>query len=337
MDLRNFERDHNLVRGLGFGGQGAAALFSHKTSGQDVVLKESNPDNTEFDDEAEILKRLNHPNVIKCLGFAPDRIVIEFCDRGDLYHFRKPKTKYGPRVPESFIWSVFHQLIKALAYIHEGYGTEHFNKGTWKPVAHRDIKPDNILLDSGSWDTTGRLAVKLADFGGAIMEGVVPDDEWPGSMDWTPPEFPSWGPAADVWAVGGIVYYLAVGKPPVNLDADPGRVRITGGRPRVARPIDTEHPKHSHLGKYSPGLNALMMTALTLDPTARYSAVEILCILDEVLEPAFKECPRDADAMGWDDDQFPALPGVVATIMNEYATGVRKPSARFAAWAGFRA
>jgi serine/threonine protein kinase len=330
MDMINFDLDYKFTRPLDEGGQGSTTLYHHKVTRKAVVLKKSLEGNLDFDDEPEILQKLNHPNIISCLGASKDCMVVEYCDLGDLWNYRESKLHRGPRVPESFIWSVYQQLSRALAYLHEGYGTEHYKKGSWKPVYHRDIKPANVFIQSIPGSGAGPVTIKLADFGGAAMKDVVPNHMWDGTEDWTPPEFPVWGPAADVWAVGAIVHYLALGKPP-DVVASAGFTSINVARPRVAASIDVPHLTYDHLGKYRPALNRLMNAALTADLDKRYSAVELTCILDEILEPALAQCSQNVDVTAWDEDHYPDLPDCIEQVMEEYATEVRKPSSRFEA------
>jgi calcium-dependent protein kinase len=84
--------------------------------------------------EIEILKRLDHPLVVKIyeVFFYQSNyyIVTEFCEGGSLTNYLKKK----PHLSFKIITAIFGQLASALAYIHR------------QGIIHRDIKLDNILL-----------------------------------------------------------------------------------------------------------------------------------------------------------------------------------------------
>lgn len=95
--------------------------------------------------EVEILKQVNHPNVIKYDNIIDGKhhlyIVLEYVDGGDLFD----RIAQNPLSEES-ARNIFTQILLAVEYLHDA------------GIAHRDMKPENILLDKN--DT-----VKLTDFG----------------------------------------------------------------------------------------------------------------------------------------------------------------------------
>jgi len=111
--------------------------------------------------EIDILKDLDHPNIIKLKQFiespATNKIylVLHFAERGQVMKWNESTLRYiNPRggaspaggLSEPEAKSIFRQLLAALEYLHTNR------------IAHRDIKPENILLCEG-----GR--VMLCDFG----------------------------------------------------------------------------------------------------------------------------------------------------------------------------
>jgi len=110
--------------------------------------------------ELEILKTLDHPNIIRLTGVRPKAtykkksgktrealvIILEFASGGELFDYVALCGKFSTEIARTY----FHMLIDALAYIHS------------KGICHRDIKPENILLDN-------EFRLRLADFGFATF------------------------------------------------------------------------------------------------------------------------------------------------------------------------
>jgi Serine/threonine protein kinase len=107
--------------------------------------------------EAELLKRLQHPNIVSYKDSFYESglliIIMEYCEVGDLaYHVKQKNTK-GEYFTEAEIMNWFVQICMSLQYIHR------------LGVLHRDIKSSNIYL-------TGNNTVKLGDFGiSRILQG----------------------------------------------------------------------------------------------------------------------------------------------------------------------
>ena len=89
---------------------------------------------------------MNHKHIIDYLGLHHDNgtlyILTEWASGGSL---RRTLKQFGP-MSEGVVRCYARQILSALAHIHE------------RGVAHRDIKPGNVLLDS-------RGTIKVADFG----------------------------------------------------------------------------------------------------------------------------------------------------------------------------
>ncbi|RYP46654.1 hypothetical protein DL768_007167 [Monosporascus sp. mg162] len=140
-----------------------------------------------------MMKDLIHNSIIHYVSsFVQDSpfratVYMEYCDRGSLrdmilaYKYRK--EPHAPDfVPGSFVWHAFVGLAGALGYLATGRScvplsleaVKNYNTagvGSWVPVVHRDIKPDNVFLRSR--DTPGSAKpfyVVLSDFGLAQRE-----------------------------------------------------------------------------------------------------------------------------------------------------------------------
>jgi len=147
--------------------------------------------------EAEILKSLDHPKIVKIIEFRETKkalfFILEFVEGGSLYKLLK---KFGD-FPESLISIYVGQVLDGLSYLHG------------KGIVHRDIKGGNILITKDG-------LVKLADFGTAKS---VKSNKFTvvGTPYWMAPEIiemSGGGTAADIWSVGCTIIELLTGTPP---------------------------------------------------------------------------------------------------------------------------
>ncbi|VDB91802.1 unnamed protein product [Peniophora sp. CBMAI 1063] len=194
---------------LGKGAFGQVYRALNWATGETVAVKEiqlSNIPKNEIGQimsEIDLLKNLNHPNIVKYKGFVKTReflyIILEFCENGSLNHICKRFGKF----PENLVAVYISQVLEGLVYLHD------------QGVIHRDIKGANIL-------TTKDGAVKLADFGVAsntTAAGAANDDAVVGSPYWMAPEVIEQSgatTASDIWSVGCTVIELLEGRPPYH-------------------------------------------------------------------------------------------------------------------------
>lgn len=156
--------------------------------------------------EIDLLKGLDHPNIVKYIGSFKTRthlyIIMEFMEEGALSGIIKP-NRFG-LFPEPMVAMYIIQVLAGLVYLH-GQG-----------VVHRDIKGANIL-------TTREGLVKLADFGVASRLSEIATEDDPmaiavvGTPYWMAPEVIELAPvgsAADIWSVGCLALELLTGAPP---------------------------------------------------------------------------------------------------------------------------
>ncbi|KAK4686255.1 hypothetical protein P7C73_g3874, partial [Tremellales sp. Uapishka_1] len=199
---------------LGRGASGSVYRALNFLTGETVAIKSisllSLPPSSLPDimSEIDLLKNLNHANIVKYKGFARDKeslfIVLEYCENGSLQSILKRFGKF----PESLVAVYVSQVLEGLIYLHE------------QGVIHRDIKGANILTNKDG-------SVKLADFGvssraqggGALTStgGTENDNEVVGSPYWMAPEVieqSGASTASDIWSVGCVVVELLEGKPP---------------------------------------------------------------------------------------------------------------------------
>ncbi|GLT90438.1 hypothetical protein SLE2022_083710 [Rubroshorea leprosula] len=186
-------------------------------SGKIVALKKVRFDNLEPESvkfmarEILILRRLDHPNVVKLEGLVTSRmscslyLVFQYMDHDLAGLAASPVVKFT----EPQVKCYMHQLLSGLEHCH--------NRG----VLHRDIKGSNLLIDSGG-------VLKIADFGLATF--FDPNRKHPMTsrvvtLWYRAPELllgaTDYGVGVDLWSAGCILAELLAGKPIM-----PGRTEV---------------------------------------------------------------------------------------------------------------
>ena len=154
---------------------------------------------TRLDQEIKVHQLMHHPNVVQLIDVHKDTqfyyIFLEYCPCGELFDLVISKSKLTE--DEAAIY--FKQILIGLKYIHSLH------------VAHRDMKPENVLLDESGH-------VKISDFGLSKLldeksEGL---SKTPcGSPCYASPECisgkPYNGKTNDVWSCGVILYAITTG------------------------------------------------------------------------------------------------------------------------------
>ncbi|GFZ14048.1 protein kinase superfamily protein [Actinidia rufa] len=186
-------------------------------TGKIVALKKVRFDNLEPESvrfmarEIFILRRLDHPNVIKLQGLVTSRmscslyLVFEYMDHDLAGLAASPTIKFT----EAQVKCYMHQLLSGLEHCHKRH------------VLHRDIKGSNLLIDDGG-------VLKIADFG--LASFFDPNHKQPMTsrvvtLWYRPPELllgaTDYGVGVDLWSAGCILAELLAGKPIM-----PGRTEV---------------------------------------------------------------------------------------------------------------
>jgi tetratricopeptide (TPR) repeat protein len=207
-----------------------------------------------FQAEGRAVARLQHPNIVQIYEVGDSNghpfFSLEFVDGGCL---AQALHKCGP-LPGPRAARLVETLARAMHFAHE------------RGIVHRDLKPGNVLL-------TGDGTPKITDFGIAKQrdEGAIRTDTGAilGTPGYMAPEQAGGkgkdvGPAADVYALGAILYECLTGRPPFTGDS-PVDVLLCLTREEPARPsVLLEHIPYD--------LETICLKCLEKDPNKRYAS-----------------------------------------------------------------
>jgi len=196
--------EYNIIKIIGKGSFSIVKLGENKLTKEKVAIKImqknkiiNQDDLIRIDREMQMLKSLNHENVIKIYKILEDSkrfyIIMEYCENGELFSRIIAKK----RLTESEAAIFYYQLINGLEYIHKNN------------IIHRDLKPENLLLSKDD-------ILKIIDFGLSNYSRYdILLDTPCGSPNYAAPEMVSGqkynGFLTDIWSTGIILYAMICG------------------------------------------------------------------------------------------------------------------------------
>ena len=252
-------KDYIIQKELGRGSFGVAYLSLQVSTQTHVVLKRINIGHLhpKYQQvalrEVEILKKLDHPNIIKYYcSFIEDStlsIITEYAEGGDLYQLLLKHRHRKTNFQESELWRILKELSSALNYLHKSN------------IIHRDIKCQNVFL-------TKFHTVKLGDLGASRLMTANMQVTRVGTPLYLSPEMIKQQPydyKIDIWGLGCILYTLASHDAPFL-----GSNLITLGMSIINR---TPKPLP---GIYSRKLNNLVLLLLEKKPEDRPDISQVI-------------------------------------------------------------
>jgi hypothetical protein len=248
---------YEILGELGRGGMGVVYKARHHSLNRLVALKmilagghAGEHELTRFRSEAQAVARLHHPNIIQIyeVGEAGQPYFsLEFCEGGSL-----AQQLDGTPLPPLKAAELVETIAKAMDTAHQA------------GIVHRDLKPANILLTAdGTPKVTDFGLAKQLDTGGQTASGLVM-----GTPSYMAPEQAGGkgktvGPAADVYALGAILYELLTGRPPFKAATPLETVlQVVADDPAPPRQLNAAVPKD---------LEAICLKCLQKDPARRYA------------------------------------------------------------------
>ncbi len=292
---------YTLIERLGSGGMGSVFKARHQKLGRVVALKVIHRDKLSsrtavkrFRREIQVVAHLDHPNIVH--AYDADEVngayllAMEYLEGTDLGKLVKER---GP-LPVRDACDYVRQAALALQHAHE------------KGLVHRDVKPGNLMLQTGGSSDGSAGTVKLLDLGLALLQQPLLDvgtsgpltvaGKVVGTVDFLAPEqardASSVDIRADLYGLGCTFYYLLTGRAPFEGGTATNKLLkhaleepepVERRRPDVPRPVA-----------------AVVRRLMAKDPEDRYQTPAALAaVLDDVLQGRPARGPADDEPQGF--------------------------------------
>lgn len=266
----------------------------------------------QFEREATVLARLDHPNLPKVSDFFSvqewDYLVMDFVPGKDLKTIMRQKKNQGEFLSERDVLNWADQIADALSYLH----------GQEPSILHRDIKPSNIKL-------TPNGVIKLVDFGLVKIlvagERTITVVHGHGSAYYTPLE--QYGgdtghtdPRSDIYSLGATIYHLLTNQPPLE-----ARQRFLS--PDELAPLQESNPS------VSPRTERAVLMAMSIHPDQRFQTIDEFreALLGDWNPKRYPRAPLPApklkDFLNTSNEQLLAWASVLLLIISIISTLLR--------------
>jgi len=320
MNYHDQDRKYTILKSIGSGSFGTVYLAEYDDTKEKIAIKKVFQDQRYKNRELDILKEINHPNIVKLLNYfcTPTSETSENEKSGDYYlnivmeyipetlaKIVKNYRKSDSTMPFFDVKLFSYQMLRSIAYCN-GAG-----------ICHRDIKPHNILIYPDS------LVLKLIDFGSAkkLSKGDT-NIAYICSRYYRAPEL-SFGAtdytnSIDTWSVGCVIAELVLGKPifmgESNIDQVVEIIKVLGTPSK--QQIKLMNPNYKEyrfpfiksfplsfvyrkIKDIPPEYIDLLKKLLCYDPNTRLKPLEALAhpFFDELREPSvIDKLPTNFDA-----------------------------------------
>jgi hypothetical protein len=285
--------EYRLVTRLGSGGMGVVYEAEQARLDRRVAVKVLWPHLSQepglverFNREARIAARLEHPNILPVYGFGQEGDLLYLVMR--LVRGGSLKDRLRGEGPRRQGWSprealeLARQALPPLDYAHR------------RGVIHRDLKPDNILLEPSD-DYSSGYRVFLSDFSIArlvqsddVELGLTQTGDALGTPTYMAPEQVQDHPLdgrADLYSFGVVLYEILVGQVPFR-----GQTAMGVAMQHVRDPVPSPRELNP---KLSPAVEAVLLRALAKDRAERFgTGAALIEALSEAVESTNGATPR---------------------------------------------
>jgi serine/threonine-protein kinase len=230
-----------------------------------------------FLDEARLASRIRHPNVIPTLDVVATGgelfLVMEFVHGESLSKLVRVADDRGDHVPPAIATAILVGVLHGLHAAHEAKN----ERGEPLCIVHRDVSPQNVLVGVDG-------VPRVLDFGVAKAAGrlqTTREGQLKGKLAYMAPEQlqGTVSRAADIYSASVVLWEALTGKRMFDGESE-GHV--------YSQVLKGFHePPSKYAPDIPPGLDAVVMCGLSVDPSHRYAtAREMACALEEALAPA---------------------------------------------------
>ncbi|CCD24985.1 putative serine/threonine protein kinase MRK1 NDAI_0E01690 [Naumovozyma dairenensis CBS 421] len=322
---------------IGKGSFGLVFCTTLRETNELVAIKKVLQDRRFKNRELEIMKLIQHPNVINLKYYFYEKdlddevylnLILDYMPQS-LYQRLRHFVHQRQSMPRLEIKFYMYQMFKALNYLHNA-----------KNVCHRDIKPQNVLVDPNSWN------LKICDFGSAKqLKPTEPNVSYICSRYYRAPELifgaTNYTNQIDIWSSGCVMAELLLGQPMfpgesgidqlveiIKILGTPSKQEICAMNPNYMEhqfpqikpiPLAKVFKKEDELT-----VNFLIQT-LKYDPLERFNALQCLCspYFDELRygEGRIKEITNDLKLLEFivDEELAHLNPNELDIIKNKLA------------------
>ena len=222
-----------------------------------ITIKKSKNDEINIKNEIDILKKIDHPNIVKLFEYYKNEeiyyLITEYYSGGNL----SEKLSTLGKFEESQAAYILFQILCAVYYLHQN------------GIIHRDLKLDNILIENEEKDTNF-FNIKIVDFGISVFfENGNNQKALIGSGFYIAPEVlenKQYYKKCDIWSCGVILYKLITSYFPFN------------GKDQEAlfENIKNEDFNPERIKSNSDQLKDLLKNLLDKNPNSRFNSIQAL-------------------------------------------------------------